>query len=399
MNPSDATTRRGDERRDWVVCLGGEDWWYHTHAHFDIQVMKRLAHRCRVLYVCSTGMRMPSLSRDAMFWTRIRSKLVSFTKALRRVREGFYVYSPLTVPAYHYPQCRAINRALLAGQFALVFSRLDIQRPLFWVNTPTTWPAATRFARRGVVYQRTDDYAEYDFDNLDADYVRGLDRGLLASADLVLHVSEELHASASKVTRSAMLLEQGVDERFLERPAPMRVPLDLADVPRPVVGYVGTMESYKFDAALVGSAAKALPDHSFVLVGPPHATAGSLRALSNVHFLGAKTHDEIPDYVRAFDVCMLPTARTEWGMRARPLKLMEYLMAGRPVIATRTPASQDFADVLTIADEPEQWARLIPQLMIPSPQRTEAGLTRVRDCSWARQVERIWEALRVRGLT
>ena len=51
------------DKRDWLVCFGGEDWWYHSHGHFDIQVMKQLSQRNRVLYVSSIGMRMPSLRR------------------------------------------------------------------------------------------------------------------------------------------------------------------------------------------------------------------------------------------------------------------------------------------------------------------------------------------------
>ncbi len=152
----------------WIVCLGGEDWWYHSHAHFDMQVMKRLSKRCRVLYVCSIGMRMPSLRRDAQFWSRIRNKLASVARTLRHVQPSLWVYSPLPFPLYQWAWGRAANQALLATQLRFVFGRLGIRRPLLWINTPTAWPVIKGLGRKGLVYQRTDDYAAYDFDNFNA---------------------------------------------------------------------------------------------------------------------------------------------------------------------------------------------------------------------------------------
>lgn len=382
----------------WIVCLGGEDWWYHSHAHFDIQVMKRLAVRCPVLYICSTGMRVPSISRDTLFWSRIRRKAASVAKGLRRIHAQLYVYSPLSVPAYEYSFGRSLNRALLTAQFGLVFARLGIRRPLIWVNTPTAWSAVQGFRRRAVVYQRTDDYVAYTLDNFNADYVREIDDELLRTSDLVLHVSDYLHDRDGKRSANALLLEQGVDERFLEEPVKYTPPPGLASLPRPVIGYVGNMEPYKFDAELVGATAAGLPEYSFALVGPHSQNAERLRELKNVHFLGRKEHDEIPAYVRSFDVCMLPTAKTEWGLKCKPIKLMEYLAADRPVVSTDTPATAKFREFLHIGDTPTAWVRSIREILSGENRPVGRARARMRECTWDQQVNRIWSALEARGL-
>ncbi len=387
-----------DRDMPWIVCLGGEDWWYHSHAHFDIQVMKRLSRRCRVLYVCSIGMRMPSLRRDAQFWKRISNKLRSVARTLHRVTDRLWVYSPLPLPLYQYNVGRQVNHALLGAQLRGVFNHLGIRRPLFWINTPTGWPIVRGFGHRGVLYQRTDEYAAYAFDNFNAAWVQMLDEQLLLRADLVLHVDSELHERSARAGGRAVLLEQGVDERFLDPPANERPPDDLPMAGGPIVGYVGNLEPHKFNAELVAAAARQLPDCSFVLVGPYHQNADGLRGLPNVHLLGPRPHDRIMAYVRAFDVCMLPTARTSWAQHSNPIKLMEYLAAGRPVVATRTPAADRFCDYVHIADAPEAWVQVIRSIVggqSPTPLGARARLSR---CTWSHQTERIWDELTCRGL-
>jgi glycosyltransferase involved in cell wall biosynthesis len=384
--------------RPWIVCIGGEDWWYHSHAHFDIQVMKRMSARSPVLYVCSIGMRMPSLRRDAQFWNRIRNKLTSVSHALRRVQPDLWVYSPLPLPLYQHPWGRAANQAILGVQMRAAFKRLGIRKPLFWINTPTGWPVVRGFGRRGLVYQRTDEYAEYTFDNFNHDYVRAIDHELLQASDLVVHVDQAMHARARWQVRSALLLEQGVDERLFENRKPAHPPDDMPPVRGPVIGYIGNLEPHKFDAELVRATAAQLPDCCFVIIGPYHQNADVLRGLPNVHFLGSKSHDSVLDYVKWFDVCMLPTARTQWGLHCKPIKLMEYLAADRPVVATRTPAAAQFQDSVHIADRPDDWVRAIHEILRKGNRTAGPARDRVARCTWNRQVEQIWSALDRQGL-
>lgn len=386
-----------DKQKNWIVCLGGEDWWYHSHAHFDIQVMKSLSERISVLYVCSIGMRMPSIRRDKMFWFRIKRKLGSVSKVLQQVKPHFYVYSPLPLPFYQNQWGRALNTMVLRIQLFAVYKRLGISTPLVWVNTPTAWPVLKNRPRRGLVYQRTDDYAAYDFDNFNADYVRLVDDRLLRAADLVIHVSDELHHEASKITSRSLLLPQGVDERFFNFNG--LPPADLSTIARPIIGYVGGMDSHKFDTPLVAEVIRELPDCSFVFVGTPHPNVDELHDLPNVHFLGVKSHDEIPAYVHNFDVCMLPTAQTEWGLKCRPIKLMEYLAAAKPVVATPTPASAGFAENVYIAGNASSWVEAIRRILAADKGAIVSTLSPATQLKpWSVLADQIWRNLRDKKL-
>lgn len=359
--------------------------------------MKRLSVRVPVLYVNSIGMRMPSIRKDALFWKRIRRKLTSVARALQRVTPTLYAYSPLPLPLYQYNWGRALNAFILRAQLRVVYQRLGIRNPLVWVNTPTAWPVIATLPNRGVVYQRTDDYAAYDFENFNADYVREVDDELVRTANLILHVSEELHNQATIKTKHSLLLPQGVDEQFFAPISPP--PEDLERIDKPIIGYVGGMDRHKFNTKLVAEVAQRLPDCSFVLVGMPNPNVESLHNLPNVYFLGVKRHDEIPAYVHGFDTCMLPTALTEWGLKCRPLKLMEYLAANKPVVATPTPASAQFSQTVFIADNAASWVEMIK--LISSGKSSSATLpipVNHRLTTWNAITDQLWARLQADSL-
>ena len=83
---------------DGIICIGGEDWWYHNRGHFDFQIMRRLAADWPVLFVNSLGVRMPSAGEGRKFLAKIGRKLKSLGNGLVRVENKFWVFSPAAVP-------------------------------------------------------------------------------------------------------------------------------------------------------------------------------------------------------------------------------------------------------------------------------------------------------------
>src|SRR5215475_2479900 len=110
MGMIDKLHRRSTEKRqesngiasvcDGILCFGGEDWWYHNHAHFDMQIMLCMARSVPVLYVNSLGLRMPSPNEGAQFLQRIGRKLHSVAKPMSNPFPGFHVASPFSVPLW-----------------------------------------------------------------------------------------------------------------------------------------------------------------------------------------------------------------------------------------------------------------------------------------------------------
>src|ERR1700761_6331328 len=217
-----------------IICFAGEDWWYH-HPHSKNHILKRYARRNRVLFVNSISMGLPSMSNPD-FFLKIRRKLKSYTRWLRRVPEGLWVMTPLNLPFYGSGLGRWLNRILLVAQLRLAMLLLRISRPILWVAIPTAAEVAGRLGEKLRLYQGSDKYDATEDSALPAQIIRNYDRQLKDAADVVMYSGRKLFDEARDAHR--FHLEQAVDfEHFSTRsaePAP-----ELENIPGPILGYFG----------------------------------------------------------------------------------------------------------------------------------------------------------------
>ena len=101
----------------------------------------------------------------------------------------------------------------------------------------------------------------------------------------------------------------------------------------------------------------------FELVGPAVVDVALLTACPNVRLVGAVPHADVVRYMRRFDVGLLPYVVNPYTSALRPVKLVEYLAAGLPVVSTHLPEVRrfvgDHGPVVTIADGAEAFAGAI----------------------------------------
>ena len=110
-----------------IVCFAGEDWWYH-HPHSKNHLLKRYAWRNKVLFVNSITMGLPSMANPD-FFLKIRRKLKSYMRWLRKVPEGLWVMTPINLPLYGSRLGRWLNRVLLVSQLRLAMLLPEGLRP------------------------------------------------------------------------------------------------------------------------------------------------------------------------------------------------------------------------------------------------------------------------------
>ncbi len=153
-------TKSGGTQADFdgIICIGGEDWWYHNRGHFDFQVMRRLAKRWPVLFVNSLGVRMPSVRHDRQFAQRIGRKLKSFARGLVEAEPGFWVFSPVTAPGR---AAAFFSSWALGPQIRIAARRAGIRRPLLWVHCPAGAALIDHIPACAVVLQRTDRFEAF----------------------------------------------------------------------------------------------------------------------------------------------------------------------------------------------------------------------------------------------
>src|SRR4029078_392343 len=122
-----------------------------------------------------------------------------------------------------------------------------------------------------------------------------------------------------------VVVRHGVDlARFERRP---EVPADIASLERPLVGYVGRIKDYLW-VDVVRAVADRLDQGTVVLVGD---TSIDLSALSHprIELLGHRPADTMPAYIGSFDCCLIPFVMDDLTEAVNPIKLREYLAAGR----------------------------------------------------------------------
>ena len=250
-----------------------------------------------------------------------------------------------------------------------------------------------------ILYDILDDLSIYDSDEVgmpEARRVRSHHPAVVSQAAVVTVSSQTLLERHRGEREDLLLVPNGVEpNRFAEqRPAPV----DLPTGKEPIIGYHGAVAPW-FDFGLYSAVATALPDLRFVIVGPVDsrvsADADRLAALSNVTMLGSRRSDDIPAYVRRFAVGTVPFVVDEMTKGVSPLKMYEYLSAGKPVVATPLPECVAHPLVATAATSGDFIDALRDAIVRGAePGFAEESQASAREASWDARVAVIRERLR-----
>lgn len=308
-----------------IVCFAGEDWWYH-HPHSKNHILKRLAAKNKVLFVNSISMGLPSLSNPD-FFLKIRRKLKSYLKWLRKAPEGLWVMSPVNLPIYGMKFARRLNWFLLVLQVRLAMLLIGIRRPVLWIAIPSAADIVGHLGEQMLLYQVSDKYDANEDSALSAEVIRRFDRKLKQSADIVMFSGRKLFQESGEPNR--YYLEQAVDFEHFATEASEAAP-EIAHIPSPILGYFGAMD-YVMDTELMAKVSQLRPEWHWVMLGLKSNLVQVSAA--NIHFLGSKKYSDLPRFVKRFDVCVLPwrqdNAFTSYGSA---IKVREYLATGKPVV-------------------------------------------------------------------
>jgi len=386
--------QKDSTRRIDTICFGGSDWWYHNRAHMDVQLMRRLAKRGTLLYVNSIIMASPKLKQGRKLITKVVRKAKSIFTGHQKTDEGFWVFSPFSLPLQHIDCARPLNERLIQLQVERVKRKIGITSPVIWAVCPAACNIAIRMKEGKLVYQRTDCFEE--FPDVDTDKISGFDRKLKANADLTIFVNKSLYDKECGQCKNAIYLDHGVDfDRFAGAQTDDGIPDDIAQIPKPIAGYFGALDDHKLDKDFIGSVADMLPNVSFVFVGGKGADYSSLLAKGNVWMVGQKTYEQIPHYGKCFDVAIIPWRQNRWTAAANPIKLKEYLALGKPVVTT--PAFTElqlYSDIVYQGTSAQDFAQGIQKALAEdSPQLAEERRKKVAHSSWDSKAETVLSQL------
>ncbi|ENO2185615.1 glycosyltransferase family 1 protein [Vibrio alginolyticus] len=354
-------------------------------------IVKRLAANHRILWVNSIGLRQPKLdSKDIQRalnkLTRVFHNVGSHKPTLdSETNPNIHIINLLTIPAPNSALARKVAAKMIKHQLNKQLQALGFDKPVFWTSLPTAADVCAEMNPRGLIYYCGDDFSALA--GVDHDTVTKHERTLVNAANVIFTASETL--STKFPSHKTVTLPHGVNVSLFSEPAPKAK--DLPDNGRKVLGFYGSLSEW-LDYDLIAQVADQAPDWDLVFIGPNEFSDNPLPQRSNIYYLGPRAHHTLPRYSQHWDASWLPFVDNAQIKACNPLKLLEYLATGTPVISTSFPALMPYKHMLHIVQNVEDVCASLDHL-IPPPANSKQY---VQQQSWearANQVDKLVRAL------
>ena len=315
---------------------------------------------------------------------------------------GISVTRALRLAPERYGWGRRLNEGISRHHVRRVARQVGIRCPVLWLNPHYAVHMIGRMDEAAVVYDVTDDWTSLPQPAHLKQLVAAQDAALCRRADAVIVCSERLYEMKKPLAKRLYLIPNGVDCAHYATVGDRSLPLppSVANWPRPVLGYTGSIHPDRVDLKLVADLAKALTHGAIALVGPdmlPPSARSDLERLGNVFFTGPVPYRDLPDYMRAFDVCITPHRVSAFTESLNPIKLWEYLAAGKPIVSTNVAGFRDYPHLVRIAEGPDQFLRAVQEALQENPSLSAQRQEIARAHSWESRLDQVEEVLKAVG--
>lgn len=163
------------------------------------------------------------------------------------------------------------------------------------------------------------------------------ERQLIQNSDLVICTSQQLYEEKRKLHPKTCFVPNAADIKHSQKAMDKNLPehSSMRQFQKPVIGYFGNIEK-RIDYEMMKEVAQKNQDKNFVFAGPVQKewVPSFFFNIPNIHFIGRIPYNEMPNVVKSFDVAIIPFRKYENSATVFPIKLFEYLGAGKPVVST-----------------------------------------------------------------
>jgi hypothetical protein len=247
------------------------------------------------------------------------------------------------------------DKELIKRSLKELILRAEVINPIAKIDHPF-WANILDEIAMPVVYDCMDEHSGF---RETSDNNEKLEKELFTKSDLILITSAWLENKAKKYKkRNVVMLRNAGDYNHFKNAAgkKLEVPKELKKLKKPIIGYYGAISSW-FDTEILNKVAEKFKDASIVLIGrlDNKQVVKLSRKYKNIYLLGEKTYNELPTYLACFDVCTIPFQLTNLIKATNPVKVYEYLAAGKPVVATNIPELRILGDVVYIAKKKREF--------------------------------------------
>jgi len=249
-----------------------------------------------------------------------------------------------------FPVLNKVNH-LLNYYILKLFFRKTFQNSLLISLTPELVYLIPRIEKiHQIIYYVNDEYTSLPAwsNRFQKKQFLSLENKLLKKVDKIIAVSPTLKDKYMKLGKRVYYFPPPAHLLPLRKIKDNRIPPDIKDIPKPIIGFEGAFFDWRIDIQLLLKALNFLPNVSFVFIGSLKIKnkqfLKELKSKHNFYYLGNKRLEEVPYYIKQFNVCLIPYKLNDYGRFAYPVKINEYLYIGRPVVTTALPAFKNLAN-------------------------------------------------------
>ena len=373
-----------------IVCLSTQYW---DERRFRKQeFMSRFSRENRVLFVEPSYSMARSPERHVRAFATNRFLVPRLEQRDDRLH---LLKPPRGLPKWSDPRVERATYAWYGRVVQRAIERLRFRDVLLWVYAPAYVHGLGAIRHRHLVFDLVDDLAAYGGDESAASsHLGGSVERLVRRCDLLVVSAATLLDTYGALARRVVQISNGYDAELFSRTTAVGADDPLPDVPRPILGFVGTIFRF-LDFELLEHVARVHADKSLVLVGPVEATARAplerLMRHPNVVHVASRPRSEIPRYVAVFDVCLNPFRRSRVADSVNPLKVYEYLAAGKPVVSTPMEAlrREPAGSMVAFAGDGADFCAAIDRALADGMNAAEARRAAAAPYSWDRLFSRL----------
>jgi len=285
------------------------------------------------------------------------------------------------------------SKRILLDQFEFLRESLNILKAVCFVDLPFWSPLVLELQKAygwKVISNSMDQLS--GFSNVTPEMLASEDE-LTKRSDLILATSHLLFNEKSQLNKNCLLVPNGTDFDHFNY-SPGILPNELIDIRKPIIGYYGALSDW-LDTELIYNLASARPNWNFILIGRiESADVSQLKTMNNVFFLGEKPYELLPGYLQHFDTCIIPFKKIPLTEATNPVKLFEFLSAGKSVVATDLDELGYYREYVRLASSPNDWLDAIESALDDySPAQVEKRMQFARQNTWDERILLVEDAI------
>jgi glycosyltransferase involved in cell wall biosynthesis len=373
--------------KDRDLIFFADDWgrFPSTMQH----IGKALARNNRIIWVGSLGLRKPKLNFSDL--KRVIEKVKNFSKrcAVSDAKAPVILVNPIVFPFHDSLLVRKLNNILMKRKLLNAIKKYDFKNFIIITSSPVMQDLIGKLGEISSYYFCLDDYTLFEGAFKSLDY---LEKQLLKKVNAVFSVSEGLKHTRIPSSGRSYFLPQGVEIEHFRKKNDDGVSLKL-NLQKTVIGFFGLISEW-IDVTLFTQAAKKYPEYSFLIIGRSTVDVSNFAKFSNIHYIGPVKYEQLPAYAKLMDVGLIPFKINKLTVAANPLKLLEYMSLGLPVVSTNLPEVKKFSDYAFVAMNNDQFIEFIKKAV--NMNNREAAKLRIQlseKYSWESIAEGIFEKM------